>query len=295
LTRTRRSQSARCARGPETLLQALSRLDGADHADATLERIIAAASSAFGTELRAALTVKTKSGPRRRRRIFPKASPVERLRTASAKIKLLVVEHHDLARLGIAGFLAAQPDFAVVGCAASGAEAHELARRTLPDVVLLDSGLPDMDAVQLRRELLRGASSSRVVMLGSRPDAELLGGARPSGVCAFISGDGTPEQLIDAVRRAACDAAAPVPREIRKRTPQPSIASPDDALAALAQHQSRLLPLIAQGRTNREIAAELGLSEYTVKTYVSQILRSLNLKRRAEAASYLTRHIRAAS
>jgi two-component system response regulator DevR len=209
------------------------------------------------------------------------------------RIRLLIAENHAVMRMGLAGFLASQPDFVVVGEAASTGEALQAARHCRPDVILVDAHLPDRGGVDACRAILVEHPESSVLMLSAQTDPDAVIGSMTAGAAGCLLKEDPPEQLAEAVRLVARGESLPdragAPA-MKGRARQMDRAPSDHALDVLAEHECRLLPLIAEGRTNREIAAQLGLSEHTVKTYVSRILRKLNLKRRAQAASFSIRH-----
>jgi DNA-binding NarL/FixJ family response regulator len=199
---------------------------------------------------------------------------------------LLVAEDHAVMRMGLTSFLGSQPGICVVGEATSGTEVLEAARHRRPDVILVDVDLPDKGGVETCREIHAKYPEIRVLLLCSRTDRKSVLASTSAGAVGFTLKEDPPERLVEAVSRVATTGANADPTI----TPQEPKDAAGDALVILARHERSLLPLIAEGRTNREIAAHLRLSEHTVKTYVSHILRKLSLKRRAQLASFITRH-----
>ena len=202
-----------------------------------------------------------------------------------------MVDDHAVVRLGLTALFRTTPHFAVVGEAATAAEALVEARRTRPNVVLMDVRLPDGSGVEACRAIRSEHPDSRVLMLTSFADDEAVISAVMAGAAGYLLKNTEPERLIEAVETVARGESLVDPRvasalfERLRRGSSPA----DDPLSILSEQERRILPLIADGKTNREIAAELFVSEHTVKAYVSAILRKLHLTRRAEAAAYISR------
>jgi two-component system response regulator DevR len=213
-----------------------------------------------------------------------------------APIRLLLVDDHAVVRIGLASLFATVPAFSVVGEAASAAEAIEQARRCRPNVVVMDVRLPDASGIEACRELRAEQPEARVLMLTSYSDHEAVVGAVMAGAAGYVLKRSSPNHLIHAVNVVATggsvldpEAAQAVVSQMRADPASQS----DDPFSGLPEHQRKLLPLLAEGRTNRAIAAELCLSESTVKTYVSEILRHLGLSHRAQAVALLARRTEA--
>jgi DNA-binding NarL/FixJ family response regulator len=177
----------------------------------------------------------------------------------------------------------------VVGEAGTVAEAITQARRCQPDVVILDVRLPDGSGVEACREIRSERPEARVIMLTSYADEDAVLASVMAGASGYVLKQVEPDRLIEAVEIVARggslldpSATDAVLGQLRRLgTPEP-----DDGLT---ENERKILPLIAEGKTNRQIAADLYLSEHTVKTYVSQILRKLNFSRRSEAAAFIAR------
>lgn len=208
------------------------------------------------------------------------------------RVRILLVDDHALIRMGLTALFATVPDFRVVGEASSAAEAILQARRHRPDVVLLDVRLPDESGVVACRRIRAELPNVVIVMLTSFPDEEAIVGSVMAGASGYLLKQSDPDRVIEGVRAAARGESLLDPSvaqsvlEWLRRAGQPS---PNDPLSGLTEQERRILPLIAAGRTNREIAEALHLSAHTVKTYVSDMLKRLRLKRRGEAAALLTR------
>ena len=208
------------------------------------------------------------------------------------EMRLLLVDDHAVVRLGLRSLFRTVPRFCVVGEAGSGAEAVAEARRCQPDVVVMDVRLPDSSGAEACREIRSERPNTRVVMLTSYHDEAAVLDSILAGAAGYVLKQTDPERVIEAVETAArgeslIDPAVTqtVLTRLRKLAGQVQ----DDPLAGLGEQQRKILPLIAEGKTNREIAAELSLSEHTVKTYISRVLQKLHLTRRAELAAFTAR------
>ena len=209
----------------------------------------------------------------------------------SRQTTLLLVDDHAVVRLGLSALLKTVPRFAVVAEAATVAEALVQARRAKPDVVVMDVRLPDGSGVEACRLIRSERPETRVLMLTSFSDDEAVVASVLAGAAGYLLKNTEPERLIEAIDLVGRGESLLDPRvtavvlERLRRGP----ARDADPLAALSEHERRIVPMIAAGKTNREIAAEMHLSEHTVKAYVSDILRKLRLTRRAQAAALVSR------
>jgi DNA-binding NarL/FixJ family response regulator len=204
-------------------------------------------------------------------------------------VKLLLVDDHALVRLGLKALFKTVGSCVVVGEAATAAEAVDEARRHQPDVVLVDVRLADGNGVEACREIRSERPETRVIMLTSYDDEEAIVASVAAGASGYVLKATDPERLIEAVEVVARGGALLDPQvtstvleRLRRLATRP-----DDPLLALSEHERKIMPLVAQGKTNREIAAALSLSEHTIKTYLSNILKKLGLSRRAEAAAFI--------
>ncbi|MFJ4788408.1 response regulator [Streptomyces sp. NPDC088794] len=203
-------------------------------------------------------------------------------------LRVVVADDQALVRTGFRLILGAH-GIEVVAEAADGGEAVAAVRRTLPDVVLMDIRMPDMDGLEATRRILEGATDApRVVMLTTFDLDHYVYAALSAGASGFLLKDVTPEQLVAAVRtvRAGDALLAPaITRRLVERFARPSAASASlhRDLAALTPRELDVLRLLAEGLSNAELATRLHLSEATVKTHVSRILTKLTLRDRAQA------------
>jgi two-component system response regulator DevR len=209
-------------------------------------------------------------------------------------IRLLVVDDHWLVRLGLTSLFANLRHFGVVAEADTAASAISAAREHKPDVVIMDVRLPDASGVDACRQIRSENPITRVVMLTSFADEDAVVAAILAGASGYLLKQSDPERLITAVETAAAGGSLldPAVTDTVLRWMR-GTASGGDSHSRLSEQERKILPLIAEGKTNREIGAELFLSEHTVKTYVSSLLKKLQLARRAEAAAYIARRQRA--
>jgi len=203
---------------------------------------------------------------------------------------VLLVDDEPLVRLGFSMVLAAHEDLQVVGEAGNGAEAVELTGRLRPDVVVMDVRMPVMDGVAATRRIVSAGVPSRVVVLTTFDLDEYAFAALQAGASGFLLKNTEPAELVAAIRTVARGDAVVAPRVTRRllETFAAQLPSADRAadprLARLTDREREVLVQVATGRSNAEIAAELTLSELTVKTHVGRILTKLELRDRTQAA-----------
>lgn len=206
-------------------------------------------------------------------------------------ITVLLVDDHAVVRQGVRAFLATQPDLKVVGEASSGEEGVTQASQLIPDVVLMDLVMPGMDGVEATRQLKRVSPRSQVVVLTSYHEDEHIFPALKAGALSYILKDINPNELADAIRKAASAEAVLHPR-VAARVIKELQGAPRDTVnvfTELSERELEVLKLIAEGRSNADIAAHLVLSEKTVKGHVSNILSKLQLADRTQAAVFAWR------
>lgn len=206
--------------------------------------------------------------------------------TDEAPITILIADDHALVRSGVRAYLQTQRDLLVVAEAASGAEAVRLAAEYVPDVALMDLVMPEMDGIEATRRLRSVSPRTQVIVLTSFHDDAHIFPALRAGALSYLLKDLSPRELAAAVRQAARGEAALHPRvatrlvaDIRAEREQPS-----NLFAELSDREFEVLRLIADGRSNAEIAVTLILSEKTIKGYVSNVLEKLRLADRTQAA-----------
>ena len=207
-------------------------------------------------------------------------------------ITVLLVDDHAIVRQGVRGYLETQPDLAVVGEAGSGEDAIRLAAEQAPDVVLMDLLMPGgMDGVEATRRVKQASPRSQVIVLTSYHQDEHIFPAIRAGALSYLLKDVGPAELAAAVRKAARGEAVLHP-QVAARVVQELQGAPRDAVnpfTELSERELEVLKLIAAGESNENIAAQLVISEKTVKSHVSNILSKLHVADRTQAAVYAWR------
>jgi two-component system response regulator DevR len=210
-------------------------------------------------------------------------------------IRVMLVDDHEVVRQGVAAVLGRVDGIVVCGEAASTSEALDVADATMPDVVVMDVRLGGESGIQATRELRARRPDTRVIMLTSFADDDALFASIMAGASGYVLKQIRGNDLVGAVRSVASGQSLLDPSmttAVLDRLRQGRDLLKDEKLASLSAQEERVLAFVAEGKTNREIGGELHLSEKTVKNHLSHILQKLQVSRRAEAASYLTRHQR---
>jgi DNA-binding NarL/FixJ family response regulator len=204
-------------------------------------------------------------------------------------ITVAVVDDQDVVRSGFAALLGTQSSFEVVGVAGDGVAAIELCRERHPDVVLMDVRMPVMDGIEATRRIaVEEGASSRVLVLTTFDLDEYVYDALAAGASGFLLKDATAEELFEAVRVVAAGEALLSPRVTRRLIREfarlrPSPPAAPEGLRELTPRETEVLRLVAEGLSNAEIAERLVVSEETVKTHVSHVLKKLGIRDRAQA------------
>ena len=205
-------------------------------------------------------------------------------------IRALIVDDQTMIRVGIKAILESQEDITVVGEAENGRLGVDRARSLSPDVILMDVRMPVLDGLAATRELLGGSPSDtpRVLMLTTFDLDDYIYAALRAGASGFLLKDSEPEELLRAVRVVAAGEALLAPSITRRLIEnfveaQPRPKAGKTVLNALTDREREVLRLIALGRSNAEISAELYIAEQTTKTHVSRILQKLGLRDRVQA------------
>ena len=211
----------------------------------------------------------------------------------SPPIRVLLVDDHEVVRSGIASLLKATDDIAVAGEAGSVREAIDEAERARPDVVVMDVRLADGSGIEATREIKSRRPQTQILMLTSFADDEALFASIMAGASGYVLKQVKGGDLVRAIRavgqgESLLDPA--VTKSVLDRLRRGKHLMKDEKLARLSPQEERILQLIADGKTNKEIGDEIHLAEKTVKNYVSSVLSKLEVARRAEAAAYLARH-----
>jgi DNA-binding NarL/FixJ family response regulator len=204
-------------------------------------------------------------------------------------IRVLLADDQPLLRTGFKMVLGAETDLNIIGEAGNGAEAVDLARRLLPDVVLMDIRMPRLDGVAATRAIVDAKLPVRVLILTTFDLDEYVVGALRAGASGFLAKDVPAEDLVAAIRTVAAGEAVVAPRILKRLLdrfatvlPDPS-APPPRGLDALTDREREVLIQLARGLSNAEIARELSVSETTVKTHVGHVLTKLGLRDRVQA------------
>jgi DNA-binding NarL/FixJ family response regulator len=208
-------------------------------------------------------------------------------------LRLLVVDDHEVVRQGLVAVLDRRAGFEVVAQAGTVAESIEQARRHMPDIVVMDVRLPDGSGIEACREIRAELPGTRVIMLTSYPDEEAVMSAIIAGASGYLLKQIRARDLVAAletVGRGESLLDPGVTEKVLERVRRMASGEVTDELSALTPQERKILMLVAEGKTNKEIAAEVFLSDKTVKNYVSSILSKLNLERRAQAAAYVAKH-----
>lgn len=206
-------------------------------------------------------------------------------------VSLLIVDDSEVVRAGLDALLGAEPDIEIVDQAGTVADAVEKCARLRPNVVLLDIRLPDGSGLDACRQILRRAPETRVVILTSVIDDRLVDEAIRAGAHGYLLKEIDGRGLVTAIHDVAAGKSildpavtARVMQLVRTGT------SPRDGFGSLSPQEKRVLALIAEGCTNKEVGVKLGLSEKTVKNYLSTVFEKLHVSRRAEAAAIYAQH-----
>jgi DNA-binding NarL/FixJ family response regulator len=206
-------------------------------------------------------------------------------------VRVVIADDQTLVRVGFRMILDARDEIEVVGEAEDGAEAATLVRDLVPDVVLMDVRMPGVDGIEATRRIVASGSATRIVMLTTYDLDEYVFAALRAGASGFMLKDVRPAELVEGIRvvaRGDALLAASVTRRLLDRLvatlPDPARVPPD--LGRLTEREVEVLRLVAAALSNAEIAGRLFLSEPTVKTHVSSVLRKLALRDRVQAAVY---------
>ena len=212
--------------------------------------------------------------------------------TATPALSLMIVDDHEVVRQGLVALLGRRPEFHVVAEAGTVAEAIAAARRFRPDLIVMDVRLPDGSGIEACREIRAEMPDTRVVMLTSYPDEDAVLSAIVAGASGYLLKQVRARDLVaglEAVGRGESLLDPAVTGRVLERIRRIATADQPDELAQLTSQEQKILLLVAEGKTNKQIAADVFLSDKTVKNYVSSILAKLNLERRAQAAAYMAR------
>lgn len=209
------------------------------------------------------------------------------------RLRILLVDDHEVVRLGLKTLLERHPDFEVVAEAGTAAEAVAKALAFQPDVVVMDIRLPGESGIDACRQITEKLPDAKVIMLTSYAEDEMLFAAIRAGAAGYVLKQIGGDELIRAIETVGRGEALIAPSLIKRVLAEVRRAAQREEAAAFADltlQERQVLALIAEGKTNREIAQALFLGEGTVRNYVSSILSKLNVSNRAEAAAYAIEH-----
>src|SRR5688572_6775829 len=207
-------------------------------------------------------------------------------------LKVMLVDDHEIVRQGLRALLEVEEDIEVVTEASNGREAVDMAKSYRPQVVVMDVRMPDMNGVEACREIRDGDPDIQVIMLTSFSDDEALFNSIMAGAAGFVLKQIRGRDLVDAIRSVAAGNSLLDPgvtKRVLERLRKAKFDEKDPKLARLSAQEERILEMVGEGLTNKQIAEKIHLSDKTVKNYVSTILQKLEVARRAEAAAYLAR------
>jgi DNA-binding NarL/FixJ family response regulator len=202
-------------------------------------------------------------------------------------IRVLLAEDHGLVRAGLERLLATVDDIDVVGGAANGHEAVELAAQTNPDVILMDLSMPGMDGIEATRKIVAAHDDVQVVVLTSLTDRERILGALDAGAIGYLLKDAEPDDLIEGIRAAARGESPLAPKAARALL----TARAETERAELSDREREVLHCVAKGMPNKLIARELGISEKTVKAHLTRVFQQIGVTDRTQAALWARQNL----
>ena len=202
-------------------------------------------------------------------------------------IRVLLAEDHGLVRAGLERLLATCEDMEVVGGAADGVEAVELAAQTRPDVILMDLSMPGMDGIEATRKIVAAHEAVQVVVLTSLTDRDRILAALDAGAVGYLLKDAEPEELISGIRSAARGESPLAPKAARALL----TARAETERAELSDREREVLRCVAAGMPNKLIARELGISEKTVKTHLTRVFQRIGVTDRTQAALWARQNL----
>ena len=206
---------------------------------------------------------------------------------ANPKLKILIVDDHDIVRKGLAMLISRQEDLFVVAEAGTVAEAVEKARESVPDVVVMDIRLPDGTGIEACRDIRDENADVKVLMLTSYSDEEAVMGSIMAGASGYLLKEIRSQEIVEAIRQVGAGQSLLDPTVTAGVLERARRGKEEDVLIQLTDQEQKILELISEGQTNREIAGQINLSGKTIKNYVSNILGKLEVSRRSQAAAFL--------
>ncbi len=205
-------------------------------------------------------------------------------------IKVLLVDDHEMVRMGVSAYLSTQPDIEVVGEAENGRKGSELALQLKPDIILMDLVMDEMDGVEATRAIIQEWPEAKIVVVTSFLDDEKLYPVIEAGATSYLLKTSRASDIADAVRATYDGETVLEPKVTGKMMSRMRQKKEQPLHEELTERESEILLLIAEGKSNQEIADELFIALKTVKTHVSNILNKLNVSDRTQAVIYAFRH-----
>ena len=209
------------------------------------------------------------------------------------RMNIVLVDDHEIVRLGLKSLLSRYPNFHVVAEACNAKEAVERVLEHKPDVVIMDIRMPGRSGIEATREIMQQRPETKIIMLTSYVEDEMLFEAISAGAVGYVLkqiGSGDLVRALEAVGRGESLIDPALMRRVFGKLREASRTAEDAAFGMLSEQEVKVLALVAEGKTNKEIAAAVFLSEKTVRNYVSAIFSKLNLSTRSEAAAYAVKH-----
>ena len=194
------------------------------------------------------------------------------------RLRLLIVDDHFMVRLGVNSALARERDMEVVGEARNGCEALELFEKLHPDVTLLDGRLPDLHGVEVTRRIMKKHPGAHVIMVSIEDTAEDIHRALEAGACGYLPKAGEKSEMVRAIRAVAAGERF-LPADCAHKLAERNL------FVTLSERELEVLRLVAQGKSNKAIAGDLGMGDATVKTHLSHILSKLGAPDRTRAVT----------
>ena len=205
-------------------------------------------------------------------------------------IKVLIVDDHEMVRLGISTYLGVQDDLEVVDQAVNGREGVEKALALRPDAILMDLVMPEMDVIEATKTILKAWPQAKIIILTSFIDDEKVYPAIEAGAASYILKTSTAEEIANTIRKTTAGQSVLEPEVTNKMMNRMTHQAETKLYEDLTNREREVLGLIAKGRSNQEIADELFITLKTVKTHVSNILAKLQVDDRTQAAIYAIKH-----
>ena len=209
------------------------------------------------------------------------------------RMNIVLVDDHEIVRLGLKSLLSRYPEFKVVAEAGSAKEAVERVLEHKPDVVIMDIRMPGRSGIEATREIMQQRPETKIIMLTSYVEDEMLFEAISAGATGYVLkqiGSGDLVRALEAVGRGESLIDPALMQRVFGKLRQASRKAEDEAFGTLSEQEVKVLALVAEGKTNKEIAAAVFLSEKTVRNYVSAIFAKLDVSTRSEAAAYAVKH-----